>query len=158
LPAGELLVNGGFESDEGWVFGDTPIRGGYDTEVVLSGNRSARVGTIVGPDLYSFTSAWQRVTIPADASQVTLTANIYPASQDVPGTDTQNILILNSYFRAIRTLSRELSNSQAWEPRSYDLSDLRGQTIYVYFGVFNRGGSGRPTAMYVDDVSLSWSR
>jgi subtilisin family serine protease len=26
-PAGELLVNGGFETDEGWVFGDTPIRG-----------------------------------------------------------------------------------------------------------------------------------
>jgi serine protease len=157
LPAGELLVNGGFESDEGWVFGDTPIRGGYDTTVVLSGSRSARLGATTGRDVFSFSSVWQRVTIPAEANQVVLNANIYPFSQDAPGTDIQYIGILNDRFRLIRTLSSELNNSQTWEPRAYDISDLRGQTIYIYFSVLNRGRTGRLSAMYVDDVSLKWA-
>ena len=42
-----------------------------------------------------------------------------------------------------------------WERRSFDLSDLRGQSIYLYFSVFN-DGQGSPSAMYVDDVGLSW--
>jgi hypothetical protein len=154
-PAGELLINGGFETDEGWVFGDTPVRGSYDTSVKLSGNRSARLGTVSGPDIFSYSSVWQRVTLPAEANQITLRANIYPISQDQPGGDVQQIMILNERFRVMRTLSTGLSNSQSWQPVSYDLSDLRGRTIYVYFSVVNLGRTGRPSAMYVDDVSLT---
>jgi subtilisin family serine protease len=155
LPAGELLLNGGFESDQAWVFGDTPIRGGYDTAVKLSGNRSARLGAVTGPDIFSYSSVWQRVAIPAQAGTVVLRINLFPVSQDAPGSgDVQNIMILNNRFQVIRTLSKELSNSQAWEARAYDVSDLKGQTIYVYFGVVNTGGAGKLTAMYVDDVSL----
>ncbi|MDX1524495.1 MAG: S8 family serine peptidase, partial [Anaerolineae bacterium] len=155
--AGELLTNGSFESDEGWVFGDTPIRGGYNTDTIHSGSRAALVGAVSGPDRFSFTSVWQRVTIPAEAQQVMLEAYIYPISQDSPGTDAQNIMILNEDFRVIKTLSSDLSNSQTWEQRTYDLSDLAGRTIYVYFSVVNRG-NGRLSAMYVDDVSLRWSQ
>lgn len=159
LPAGELLLNGGFETDEGWVFGDTPIRGGYETTVKLGGNRSARLGNVSGPDLFSFSSVWQRVSLPAEAAQVTLRVNVYPVSQDQPGSsDVQNIMILNERFQVIKTLSKELSNSAAWENRTYDVSDLKGQTIYVYFSVVNLGRTGKPTAMYVDDVSLTWAR
>jgi serine protease len=158
LPAGELLFNGDFETNEGWTFGDTPVRGDYDTSVVLSGGRSARLGITSGPDRYSFTSVWQKVTIPPDATQVTLTANIFPISRDIPSGDAQNIMILNQSFRVITTLSRSLSDSQTWETKTYDLSHLKGQTIFVYFGVFNQGFGGRPTAMYVDKVSLTWAR
>lgn len=159
LPAGELLVNSGFESDEGWVLGDTPVRGSYAGDVTLSGDRALKLGLTEGQDAFSYTSAWQRVSIPQDAKQVTLTANIYPVSQDDPRSgDVQNILILNEFFRPIRTLSRQLSNSQAWETVSYDLSDLAGRTIYIYFGVFNGGRTGEPTALYVDDVSLTWAK
>ncbi len=154
---GELLLNGGFETDEGWVFGDTPIRGGYDSIVVRSGNRSARLGTVVGPARFSYSSVWQRVTVPAEAGQVRLDAWIYPVSPIPNGCDEQTIAVLNDRFQVSRFLARELSNSQNWEPRSYDLSDFRGRTIYVYFSVLNRGCSGQPTAMYVDDVSLTWS-
>ncbi len=156
LPAGELLLNGGFENDEGWIIYDTPIDAEYDTSVVLSGNRAAKLGVTSGQDMYSFTSIRQQVTIPAEAGQAILTANIYPITQDSPGTDIQYILILNSGGRIIKTLSQELSNSQTWETRTYDLADLRGQTIFIYFGVFNRGGTDRPSALYVDDVSLTW--
>jgi hypothetical protein len=154
---GELLLNGGFEGDEGWVFGDTPIRGGFESDIVRSGSRAARVGASTGVDVFSFSSVWQRVTIPPEAGQVRLDAYVYLISQDTSGRDVQTIAILNENFRVMRTLSRELSDSQTWEPRSFDLSDLRGQTIYVYFSVFNRGRSGRLSAMYVDDVSLTWS-
>ena len=158
LPAGELLLNGGFEAEEGWTFGDTPVRGGYDTSIARSGTRSGRLGIVNPPDRYSFTSAWQKAVIPADAKQVTLTTHIFPASQDQPGRDAQNILILNQGFRIIRRLASGVSNSQTWEARSYDLTDLRGQTIYIYFGVFNNGSGNKPTAMFVDDVSLSYTR
>lgn len=156
LPAGELLLGGGFETDEGWVFGDTPVRGGYDTSVKLTGNRSVRLGIAAsGPDAYSFSSVWQKVTIPAESSQVTLKVNVYPVSQDGPGSgDVQTIMILNNNFRVIKTLSKELSNSRTWEARAYDVSDLKGQTVYVYFSVVNAGRTGKPTALYLDDVSL----
>lgn len=154
---GELLLNGGFETDEGWIFGDTPIRGGYDAIVVRSGNRSARLGTVVGPVRFSYSSVWQRVTIPAEASQVRLNAYVYPVSPIPNSCDEQTIAVLNDRFQVSRFLSRDLSNSQSWEPRSYDLSEFRGRTIFIYFSVLNRGCTGQPTAMYVDDVSLTWS-
>jgi hypothetical protein len=147
-------LNTGFESDEGWVFGDTPLPGGYDTSLKLGGNRSVRLGVVSGPDIFSYSSVWQRVSLPAEANQITLRANIYPLSQDQPGGDVQQIMILNERFRVIRTLSAGLSNSQSWQPVSYDLSDLRGETVYVYFSVVNLGRTGRPSAMYVDDVSV----
>jgi hypothetical protein len=156
LPPGELLQNGGFENDQGWVFGDTPIRGDYDAAVVLSGNRAVRLGATSGRNVFSFSSIWQRVTIPAEARQVVLGANVYPVSQDECGVDLQYIAILNDNFRLTRTLSASLSNSQTWENRTFDISDLRGQTIYIYFSVLNRGCSGL-SAMYVDDATLRWS-
>ena len=158
LPEGELLRNGGFETDEAWVFGDTPVKGAYDTTEVRSGERSVRLGIVSGPDIFSYTSVWQEVAIPAEANRVTLTAHVFPISYDRPGTDYQNILILDQRFRVIRTLSRGLSDSQTWEALSYDLSDLRGRTVNVYFGVLNRGYTGKPTAMFVDDVSLTWGK
>jgi hypothetical protein len=157
-PAGELLLNGGFETDEGWTFGWTPVRGSYDTRVVRSGSRSALLGIVNGYDRYSYTSMWQSVTIPAEAQQVTLTVHTFPISYDWGRSDSQNILILNDRFQTIRRLSTGLSNSQVWEPRTFDLSDLRGQTVYVYIGVYNNGWGNRPSAMFVDDVSLQWAR
>ena len=151
-----LLTNGDFESDQGWEFGDTPLRGSYAGEVVLNGSRSASLGS-TERNAYSFSSIWQPVTLPAEASQVTLTANIYPIGPDQGGSDVQFIAVLDSRFRVIRQLSVGLSNAQAWERRSFDLSDLRGQSIYLYFSVFN-DGQGSPSTMYVDDVSLNWTR
>jgi hypothetical protein len=155
---GSILTNGGFETDEGWIFGDTPIRGRYDTNVVRSGSRSARLGATTGPARFSFSSVWQQVTIPAEANQVRLDAFIYPVSQDRSGCDYQSIAVLNERFKVVKFLSKTLSNSQTWEAHTYDLSEFRGQTIYVYFSVLNKGCSGDFTAMYVDDVALTWAR
>ncbi len=157
LPAGELLVNSNFESKDGWIFGDTPLPGQYSAEVVHGGSQAIRLGTTSGSDIFSYSSIWQKVTIPTESNKVVLIANVYLLSQDNRG-DNQTIMILNDRFRVVKTLSQGLSNSKTWETRSFDLSDLRGQTIYVYFGVFNNGSGNRLTAMVVDDVSLTWGK
>ena len=154
----DLIVNGGFETDESWIFGDTPVRASYTTDRVHNGQRALKLGIEGGPDQFSYTSAWQKVTIPAEADQVTLTVSVWPVSQDSQGSDIQNILILDEYRRVIKVLAHELNNTQDWETRTYDLSNLRGRTILVYFNVLNRGGTGKPTALYVDDVMLTWVR
>jgi subtilisin family serine protease len=157
-PGTDLLNNGGFETNQGWVFGDTPLRGYYQNGIVHNGAQAAILGTVDGPDKFSFSSVWQAVTLPAEANQITLTAFVYPVSQDTAYNDVQTIAILNRNFKMLRVLSRDLSNDQQWEKHTYDLSDLRGQTIYVYFSVLNRGGTNRPSALFVDDVSLTWTR
>ncbi len=156
--AGELLVNGRFETGEGWRFGSTPVQAIYSTEKVLSGSRSLKLGVTTELDRYSYTSAWQTVTIPAEARQSILTTYSYPVSKDWAGRDGQNILILDSRFQIIQRLVSGLSNSQTWEKRTFDLSHLRGQTIVVYFGVYNNGYGNLPCAMFVDVVSVRWSK
>lgn len=157
VPAGELLLNGGFEGDEGWIFGKTVIPGGYVTEPKKSGQRAVRLGIVDGGHVFSFSSVWQKVTIPAEAKSANLTAWLFPVSQDTADTDRQIVLILNHRFQPLQFLQNDLSNEAAWVQRSYDVSAYRGQTIYVYFGVVNRGAATR-SGMYVDDVSLTWAR
>ena len=155
LPAGNILQNSGFEADQSWLFNRTVWQGSYSTAVKRSGNRSALIG-IVNPqdDVYSFSSVAQKVAVPADATQVVLRAYIYPVTQNPGSTDRQIISVLNHNFVEVKRLYNGLSNDQAWQEKTFDLTAYRGQTIYVYFGVINRADDDRPSAMYVDDVTL----
>jgi serine protease len=156
--SGNLIVNGGFEAEGGWIFSRTVYPAGYSTQVVHSGARSARMGIIDGFDRFSYSSVWQVVTIPADARRATLTYWVYPISQDIFPRDQQLVLVLNERFRIISYAERTLSDAQQWIQRSYDMTPFAGRTVIVYFGVFNRGYTGRPSAMYVDDVALTFER
>ena len=51
------------------------------------------------------------------------------------------------------TLLWILSNAQAWQRTSFDLTPFAGQTVELRFGVINDGQGGQ-TAMYVDNASL----
>ncbi len=154
-PVGNILLNSSFEADEAWIFKPTVWRGGYNTGVVRTGSRVALIG-ITDPtaDVFSFSSVSQKVTIPADARQVTLTAFIYPVSQDVGSQDRQIISVLNEHFREIKRFYNRLGNERSWQQQTFDLTQYKGRTIYVYFGVLNRTANNRPTALYVDDFSL----
>ncbi|MCB9076512.1 MAG: VCBS repeat-containing protein [Anaerolineaceae bacterium] len=155
----ELIINGSFETDEGWIIGDTPVLGSYNTTQVYTGARAFKLGIEKNErDVISYSSVWQKVVIPLEARQVTLKVHIYPISQDYFGGDRQFILVLNDRFQVLETLSSELSNSQKWEARTYDLSDFIGRTVYIYFDVYNQGWTNHPSAMYVDDVSLTWKK
>lgn len=154
-PAGDLIINGNFEGNDGWEFRWTPRQGQYSTAVAHSGTRSAITG-IADPNLdtFAYSSVAQKVTIPANAKKATLKAYVYPASTDMPSADSQYIMVLNSNFMVMTALYQNLSNEKAWQEKSYDLTPYAGQTIYVYFGAVNVRANGKVTALYVDDVSL----
>jgi len=152
--SGNIIVNGDFERDGGWTFGPTRYPAGYGTQVVHSGARSVRLGIVDGADAYSYSSVWQDVTIPADARRATLNYWVYPISQDVYPQDQQMVLVLNPRFQVISNVERTLTDGRQWVQRSYDMTPFAGRTVTVYFGVYNGGRTGRPSAMYLDDVTL----
>ncbi|MDY6876690.1 MAG: M28 family peptidase [Chloroflexota bacterium] len=172
-PCVEGISNGGFESDGDWEIPLTGYPAGYTSAAAHSGNRSMRVG-IVEPadDVYSYSSARQAVTIPADAISATLRFWLYPMSEEVLANpafpahppvstaqetvlsdDAQYVLILDESDQRIGTLIWQRRNDRAWTFHQFDLDDYAGQTIKLQFGVYNDGWGGA-TAMYVDDVSL----
>lgn len=156
--SGNFIVNGDFETDAGWILSLTHQPASYTTDLAHSGARSARLGIVEGVDRFSYSSVWQPVTIPADARLVTLTCWVYPISEDTFPRDLQLVLVLNERFRVISYTDRSLSNERQWIQRSYDLTSFAGRTVTIYFGVFNRGGTGKPSGMYVDDVVLTVER
>ena len=149
----QLIVNGGFESEGGWVFSQAPVPATYSTEIVHGGRRSARLGIVSGPDIESYSSVYQTITIPAGVQRAVLRYWTYPISQDVYPNDLQLVLILEG-ARIAAIADQSLSNARQWLPGSFDLTRFAGRTITLYFGVYNGGGTGSATAMYLDDVEL----
>jgi len=88
----EAIVNGGFEEDEAWIFGNTPRPGRYTSEEVYLGHRSAILG-IQPPqsDAYSWSSVRQRVTIPADADVASLSFWYKPFTEEPPALNWQMV-------------------------------------------------------------------
>ncbi|NOZ06471.1 MAG: hypothetical protein GXP41_09015, partial [Chloroflexi bacterium] len=69
-----LVVNGDFEqTNQGWTLSDDAQ---YNTVEVHNGSQSVLMGMGIQPpatDRFLYSSAWQQVTIPADAATATLT-------------------------------------------------------------------------------------
>ena len=144
----EQLTNGDFESSTGW----TLSRAEYTTTPVHTGQRALRLGIVDGINVYSFSSAMQGVSLPADASRATLSFWYYPISGDTLN-DLQMVRLYENGV-LLASLMREPSNARQWLWREYDLSPYLGRTIQLYFGVRN-DGQGGSTAMYLDDVSVT---
>lgn len=154
-PAGDLITNGGFEDDSGWAFGSTQRPASYTSDMVHSGARSVRLGIVEGYDIYSYSSIWQTVTIPADARRATLTYWTYPMSRDEFPHDLHLILLLDDKFHILGYADQSLADLRQWIPGSYDMTPFAGRTVTLYFGVYNGGGTDRPSAMYLDDVAVT---
>ncbi len=70
----DLIDNGGFEQTRTWRMPVTPHKADYSTADRYAGVRSARLGIEPGaPDVYSHSSAYQHISVPANATSVTLT-------------------------------------------------------------------------------------
>ncbi|MCO5211474.1 MAG: hypothetical protein M9936_17415 [Caldilinea sp.] len=154
-PAGcsDLLANGGFETSDGWVFGSTPAPGGFVTDPVLAGARAARLGIVpAATNLYAYSSAYQRVTLPAGA-QITLRYWERPGGA-TDGVDAREALVLNNSAGYLATLERaKTPGDDTWRQRSFDLSAYAGQRVIVYFNVYNDGRNGRAWN-YLDSVEV----
>jgi hypothetical protein len=176
----DVMVNGGFESDTGWVFPATPFTAGYSTDLFHTGVRSARTGILkASQNIYSYSSArTQEITIPSDATSVNLRLWLYPISseppsavvQDVPvgmkadsialASDSQYVLVLKPGASGnleddtvLKNLLGVRRNTQAWTFYDFNLTEFAGKTIKIQAGTYNDGFGG-VTAMYVDDVTL----
>ncbi len=158
-----LLVNAGFEGEGGWLFGQAVLLPAqYVTSQKYEGARSMQFGSppdALDPAVSSYSSIRQQVTIPADASIVKLrwwqlsgTQESVTANPDVAG-DRQEVLLLKSDETTLAIVQRVRNSDAGWQQATVDLTTYRGQTIYLYFNVYN-DNNGLRTWMYVDDVHL----
>ncbi len=98
----------------------------------------------------------QQVTIPADATQATLTFWWQVETQESASGvyDSLTVTVDNLLEQVIATLG-SISNLDAgatWQQTSFDLLAYRGQTIFIRFDA--RTDANRPTAFYLDDITL----
>ncbi len=155
IPCDELICNGGFEATECWTIGGTPRPAGYSTAVVRSGSSAARLGITYLSDIESYSSIYQTVTIPGDATSATLSFWYYPLCQDTVKYDWQAAIIYDQNWGLLDwAMQKTCSDSQTWTYHTFNLMPYKGQTIIVYFNVYNDGLDNLKTAMYLDDVSV----
>lgn len=155
-----LIVNGGFEWDASWVLGPTTLMPYYTgaPNPVHSGARSMALGATLpnSPNVASYSSAQQVVTIPATAQTAQLRFWYFPSSNAAPGgLSRQEVILLDplAYGETIAVLWRVTENNNAWLSRQIDLTPYRGRTVSVYFNARN-AGNGTRTSMFLDDVEL----
>ena len=166
------IANGGFEDETDWIFPITEYPADYSTTVAFAGNQSVRAGISDSSfNRFSYSSARQIVTLPTEATAAVLSFWLYPKSSEpanlslptnslnikkedaADSGDAQLVLILDSNGVELERLLTIRRNEDVWLPYSFDLSHYAGQTIQIYFGVYNNGLEGI-TRMYVDEVSL----
>jgi len=173
----EALRNTGFETDEAWQWGNTPHPGAYTTAMAFSGARAARLG--IEPwsaNIESFSSVRQTLTLPRDATSVTLkfwwwrrteeavlahsilrpTGALHPEwlAASRPAPDVHEVVLLNPLtYETLRTLWQGRANDRTWVQMTFDLTEWRGRQVVLYFNATNDGLGGR-TWLYLDDVTV----
>lgn len=151
----ELLIDGGFETGAGWQLGPSPVMPQYVTYTRHSGNRSLSLGITSGANIESFSSARQTVAIPAAAPQVLLSFWFYAMADSPATTDYMEVVLLDATGTVILNKPwRSHNDSRVWNQMTFDLTPWQGQTVQLYFNVYNDGLGGR-AALFLDDASLA---
>jgi len=156
-PCDELIRNGGFETTgdwTNWIPGPTSRPAAYSSAESWTGSWAMRLGITDQSDTESWSSVRQEATIPGDAVSATLSFWYYPLSQDSIDYDWQEALILDTSLNFLARVMKVNSNSQTWTHHTFDLTPYIGQTVILYFNVYNDGLDNLKTAMYLDDVSV----
>lgn len=157
----DLIINGGFELDSAWQFGDSPVPPQYVGNPRYAGMRSMQLGNPPNyrPDAHSFSSVRQLITIPSSVTTAELRwwhffRTEEPVNDSVAiGADRQEVILLNPDLSTKEVLQRVRRNEGGFSEEVRDLTPFRGQTLHVYFNVFNDGVGGR-TWMNLDNVQL----
>ena len=155
----DVIINGGFETDQAWVFEGEPSMGTY-TGVAHSGQRGVKLGILSSePHVYGYGLVKQLITIPSGVPAARLSFWYWPLREDGSAplmNSRQFVKVLDSDGQVLETLL-ETSEDGYWRYVTFDLARYAGRSIYLQFGVFNDGNllRSKRTAMYVDDVSLA---
>ncbi len=165
LPSG-LMLNGNFETGDAssWVTcggqpwpsitGFNAHTGSYSAVLGTSFTPAQALGGNLPPEPLGNSCLYQDVAVPANAPS-TLSFWYYPGASDPTGdADIQECLIQDpANSNTLATVMTGLSDAEAWTQATYDLSSFGGQTVRVYFNVWE-DGVGDTTYMYLDDVAL----
>lgn len=154
VPCQELVVNGGFEERRGWVLPVTTFSARYRIQQpIYAGQASLQLGIPeTSRNIFSYSTAYQWLTLPAHASQITLRAQVWRGGPGPAERDMHYLWVTTSRDRDYVVFQSRV-NPRAWEEVTYDLTPLKGQRVRLLFGVYNNGLWGK-SEMYVDEVSI----
>ncbi|MGB8647026.1 MAG: M4 family metallopeptidase [Anaerolineae bacterium] len=152
-----LIVNGGFESDDGWTQVSTAHTSIIDTELPHTGNQSAWLG---GTDKEPVQYIYEDVLIPANATRVELDFYrlIHEQTTGILGVFADDAkfgaFIADLKGNVLGALEQQTSSGgdDAWHPVQTDLSQFAGKSVRVMFRAENP--KGNESSFFVDDVQL----
>ena len=148
-PGTNLIVNGDFETDQGWNMTATGYPASYVTAPVRSGQRAGRAWAPQGQSAYS--SLAQTIVLPGQHSLV-LSFWFYPIFEDDDEGDLQYVSLIDTSGTS-HLLWQGRQNDAKWLELELDLTPYRGQTVTLRFGVRNDGDDAT-TTLVIDDVRL----
>ncbi len=159
LSCTDIIVNGGFETQAVWSLSSSAVPPQYVPSPVQAGARAMRLGNLGQlPNLESFSSIKQTVTVPGNAASASLSFWVWTQSQPNPGGDRQELILLppgaTALSQPVQPLWSELSNVPAWRQFQFAINNQIGNTVEIYFNVYN-DGLGGSTGMVVDTVVLT---
>jgi hypothetical protein len=155
-----VIVNGSFEQNDFWVFGETPVRPGFVSSPVQQGLRAVRLGPEPpAPDRHSFSSIRQPIFIPNNAIIAQLRWWAFSRTEEAPlgvvndFVDRQEVILLNPDLSTYAVLRRTRQNTNAYVEQFIDFTPYIGKNLLLYFNVWN-DGNGLRTWEFVDNVIM----
>jgi hypothetical protein len=142
----DLIVNGGFESDGGWLFNG---HAAYVTTHFHSPHRSAQVGH----DKAAYSSVRQEIVLP-EGSSATLRLWLYPISEGNDPDDLHYVWLRDQWWDS-HPLELTTSDAREWRQGEYDLTPYMGQRVTIFVGALN-DSDGDAASIFVDDVELEF--
>ena len=134
--------------------------------MVHDGGRAMLLGIVPGePNVFSFSSIWQGMDVPDDATTMTVSAWTFQAAQPGGGPDRQLMLVydvdpgdnVSGQRSPVGYVFGERENVDAWQRRTLtiDVSDYRGGRLWLYSSAVNDGLGGR-VWMVLDDIEVKF--
>ncbi len=145
----EVVRNGGFEQEGGWVIHNTSYPARAVTQPVYAGRKALQTG-IENPsaNVYSFSSVEQTLFVPTGDRAILR----YQYLARVTTGDYAYVFLRpeGGWWRVLQVLR---GPTDGWQEAVHDLSAYAGRSITLRFGTYN-DGRDQVSAMYVDEVSL----
>ncbi|MCB0112790.1 MAG: cellulase family glycosylhydrolase, partial [Caldilineaceae bacterium] len=156
IPCTPLLVNGGFEDDNGWTRPVTAARAQFTADLAFAGSRSLRLGLPANvANRYTDSTAYQSVQLPGSDDEnedATLTLRAQVWRNGVSGDRDFHYLWVIVGGRTYR-IFQDLTNTDGWTSITYDLTPYAGQRAQIFLGTYNNGTGGN-ASMYVDEIEI----
>lgn len=152
--AAGLIGNPSFEAGAtAWTASSSDIISADNTEPARTGKAKA---WLAGTGESRTDRLWQRVSLPASATTITLAFYLHISTEEQSGAsyDTLAVRLLATNGTILKTL-RTYSNLQErddYRLESFDLSEFRGRTVRIEF--VGREDNGSVTSFVIDDVAV----